>query len=68
MPGDRHLAAAVQAGIHRPLGTDAQGRLGMVQGGDQGIDARVVRAALDADGALGDGGQAVRRGDGALSA
>ncbi len=59
--GDGDLAAALEALVHGPLRQDPVGGLGVVQGGDEGVDAGVIDAALDADGALADGGQGLPR-------
>lgn len=57
VPSDGDLTAALEALVHGPLGQDPVCGLGVVQGGDEVVDAGVIDAAFDADGALADGGQ-----------
>lgn len=54
--GERYLAAAFQSLVEDAFGLYAQGGVGIVEGGKQGIDG-AVGTAFDADGALADGRQ-----------
>mmetsp|Transcript_119490 Transcript_119490/g.320719 ORF Transcript_119490/g.320719 Transcript_119490/m.320719 type:complete len:332 (+) Transcript_119490:431-1426(+) len=57
LPRDRRLAVAVQGGKEGPLASDGLERLLVRQGPEVVEHPLVVGAALEADGALGDGGQ-----------
>ncbi|MCY1352315.1 hypothetical protein D9M69_386050 [compost metagenome] len=57
--GDRHLAAAVEALVQRPLGAHPQRGVAVVQRLQQGMDLAVGTAAFDAHRALAAGRQAV---------
>src|SRR5690606_26140555 len=50
--GDGDVAAAFEGRVDHPLGTYAQSSVGIVERCDELVAARVVDAALDADGAL----------------
>ena len=54
---DRHLAAAFEMRVQGALGLDAGARRGIVERREQGMDAGIVGATLDADRALAHGRQ-----------
>jgi DMSO reductase anchor subunit len=57
---DRHVTAAMELPVHRPLGFDAEAGIGVIEFAQQGVYFGIVFARLDGDRALGDRRQPAR--------